>query len=555
MNDKLFLIAIGGTGMRCLESFVHLCAAGMFDNHTIDILTIDTDQSNGNKDRVEHLINLYNKVKTNDANNVGGQPRTDTFFSAKLNLRRFFTDYSTSQRKTYNLLAGTTNLSDSQRQDNKDIADLFFEADSVQEFSLDHGYRAQTHLGSMLMYHGIIEAAINYKRGGNNVKAHEKDLVEYIKELNKNAANARVFVFGSVFGGTGASSIPVFPLAISEALKIITDGTTVINTDKVLFGSTLLTDYFTFNIPTDAQKSAQKVIADANNFALNSQAAMSFYEGDASVKTTYKRMYHIGWPNKSKINYSKDGDGSVVTGGNGQRNDCHVAELMCAAAAYDFFNEDRKVLESIGEADYRFRTVETDDQSDAMIFKGASFVGQSNGATLEKRLGTFLTFAHIILSKNEGAYNGVNGVDSFMNYIQTDTINYSDINLDQRTEINEYLEEFGYKILNDAVNFGWIYQINKSVGNGSFIFAPEAFRATEQELVHKTDIGMLYGDGFRDWGPRNMFGNFKGPNSSYDKFCDTFKKDPNSVPYDVQGGDKKELFFARMFNAITTLIG
>ena len=30
--DKLFVIAIGGTGMRCLESFVHLCAIGMFDN-------------------------------------------------------------------------------------------------------------------------------------------------------------------------------------------------------------------------------------------------------------------------------------------------------------------------------------------------------------------------------------------------------------------------------------------------------------------------------------------------------------------------------------------
>ena len=33
MEDKLFLIAIGGTGMRCLEAFVHLCAAGLFDNH------------------------------------------------------------------------------------------------------------------------------------------------------------------------------------------------------------------------------------------------------------------------------------------------------------------------------------------------------------------------------------------------------------------------------------------------------------------------------------------------------------------------------------------
>ena len=56
MKDSLFIIAIGGTGMRCLEAFVHLCAVGMFDNEEIDILTLDTDQSNGNKGRVERLI-------------------------------------------------------------------------------------------------------------------------------------------------------------------------------------------------------------------------------------------------------------------------------------------------------------------------------------------------------------------------------------------------------------------------------------------------------------------------------------------------------------------
>ena len=70
--NKMFIIAIGGTGMRCLESFVHLCAMGMFDNKTIDILTLDTDQSNGNKDRVEALIDLYNKIKSDDANQVNG---------------------------------------------------------------------------------------------------------------------------------------------------------------------------------------------------------------------------------------------------------------------------------------------------------------------------------------------------------------------------------------------------------------------------------------------------------------------------------------------------
>ncbi|MDE5929388.1 MAG: hypothetical protein K2H03_02785, partial [Muribaculaceae bacterium] len=146
MDDKLFLIAIGGTGMRCLEAFVHLCAAGLFDNQTIEVLTLDTDQNNGNKDRVESLIELYNKVKTNDASNQGGEQRSNTFFSAKLKLYRFFTDYSTPSRMTLHALAATKNLSDEQRQDNQDLSDLLFEKDSVQQFKLDHGYRAQTHL-------------------------------------------------------------------------------------------------------------------------------------------------------------------------------------------------------------------------------------------------------------------------------------------------------------------------------------------------------------------------------------------------------------------------
>lgn len=93
--------------MRCLESFVHLCAAGLFDNHTIEILTLDTDQNNGNKDRVESLIELYNKVKTNDVSNLGGEQRSNTFFSAKLNLYRFFTDYSVANRQTLQALSAT----------------------------------------------------------------------------------------------------------------------------------------------------------------------------------------------------------------------------------------------------------------------------------------------------------------------------------------------------------------------------------------------------------------------------------------------------------------
>lgn len=546
--DKLFFIAIGGTGMRCLESFVHLCAAGLFDNHTIEILTLDTDQNNGNKDRVESLIELYNKVKTNDNTNVGGEQRSNTFFSAKLNLYRFFTDYSTANRMTLNALSATKNLNDEQRQDNQDLSDLFFDRETVQQFKLDHGYRAQTHLGSLLMYHGIIEAAINAKKGGYSVKPREEELAKYLQLINKHSSTARVFVFGSVFGGTGASSIPVIPIAVSEALKILTGGNNELNLKKVLFGSTLLTDYFTFKTPTSNQLNNDKVIADANNFALNSQAALSFYNDDATVRKTYKKMYHIGWPSSLKINYSDGQAGNVVTGGHDQRNDCHVAELMCAAAAYDFFNEDRNSLEQIGDAEYDFRTVTIDDNGN-MQLSGASFVGATRGELFENKLGALLSLAHIILSKFEGAHEDTCGTSDLLNYLdEAGFREFSELPNAQCTEIDDYLKEFGYKFVKSNVVFGWIYQIFKSVGAGKFIFSPDAFR-TDISGLHDIDPGTIFDDEQHHWEKTgNMLSS--GSNRRFNTLISLLKRD-DTIPDEKQAVTLKEQFLARIYNAIT----
>lgn len=547
MDDKLFLIAIGGTGMRCLESFVHLCAAGLFDNHTIEILTLDTDQNNGNKDRVEALIELYNKVKTNDTANQGGEQRSNTFFSAKLNLYRFFTDYSIPSRSTLQALASTKSLTAEQRQDNQDLSDLLFD-DTVQQFKLDHGYRAQTHLGSLLMYHGIIEAARNAKIGGGEVKSQEKELASYLTLLNNHAQSSRVFVFGSVFGGTGASSIPLIPIAISESLKITTGGSNELNLNKVLFGSTLLTDYFKFRSPTEEQLANEKVIADANNFALNSQAALSFYNDDTTVKKTYKRMYHIGWPSSLKIDYSEDYDGNVVTGGHEQRNKCHVAELMCAAAAFDFFNEDRNKLENIGNAEYLFRIIDVDIDGN-MQLSGASFVGENHGEVFENKLGALLSLAHIVLSKFGGAHKDVCGTEQLLNYFaEAKFTDYNDLSDAQCTEIDEYLKEFGYQFKDSKVDFGWIYQIFRSVRGGKFIFSSDAF-ITNISGLHNIDPGTVFDDASHHW---DKTGSVFSPASDrrFNTLISTLKS-AKSLPRDGQGITLKEKFLAQMYNAIT----
>ncbi len=546
--DKLFLIAIGGTGMRCLESFVHLCAAGLFDNQTIEILTLDTDHNNGNKEQVEKLIDLYNKVKTNDATNKGGEQRSNTFFSAKLNLYKFYTDYDQPQRQTLKALAGgTPTASDQDRQDNEDLSDLLFDRETVQQFKLDHGYRAQTHLGSMLMYHGIIEAAVNIKRGGNLTEP-EKGLEAYLNLIKRYVDTARIFVFGSVFGGTGASSIPVIPIAISEAIRIITGGNNELNLNKVLFGSTLLTDYFTFKSPSNDQLKEAKVIADANNFALNSQAALSFYNNDPTVRKTYKRMYHIGLPASLKKDYSEGKEGKVITGGHDQKNECHFAELLCACAAYDFFTEDREKLENIGVAEYNYRTVAADDNGNLQL-SGASFVGTEKGEIFENKLGALLSLAHIVLSKFGGAHENTVGTTALLNFLDTAKFpEYNDLTDVQCAEIDEYLKEFGYKFVKSTVVFGWIYQIFKSVKAGKFIFAPEAFTA-DINTLHEIDPGTIFADDFHHW---DKSGN---PFSSdavrhFNTLINILKKE-DSLPTDAQGVTLKERFLAQMYNAIT----
>ena len=399
MADKLFVIGIGGTGMRCLESFVHLCAIGMFDNQEINFLTLDTDATNGNLERVRNLIGLYSDIKSG-ATKDGGTPNNNTFFSAKLNLYGFNTDYNSPSRSTYRNISRLTE-GESSRQ-NKMLSDLFLDNSSVQEFNLAHGYRAQTHLGSHLMYHGIVEAARNLAAGGD-VSSAEKDLDEFIQKISKAGEEARVFIFGSVFGGTGASSIPVIPTALSDAMKVRSQGKSPLDVTKVKFGSTLLTEYFSFKKPDQGEMAtkANSVIADSSFFPLNSQAALQFYQGDPTVQNVYKRLYHVGWPLESK-SMDKKGANKTITGGKTQKNPCHFVELVCACAAMDFFNATD--LKSEGKAEYLFRTGEF--ENGAFNFKASDLVGNQNNID-EKfidKLGAFLSLAHITLTKNEAGF-------------------------------------------------------------------------------------------------------------------------------------------------------
>jgi hypothetical protein len=543
MMDKLFVIAVGGTGMRCLESFVHLCAIGMFDSREIEVLTLDTDQTNGNKGKVEELVRLYNRVKSSDTLE-GGTPNADTFFSTKLNLYRFFTNYSGKGRENYKNLSRLSTGTPDQQRDNKLLSDLFLDSRSVQEFNLAHGYRAQTHLGSLLMYHGITEAARHIAKGGN-VQPQERELEQFIAKLEQAGEAARVFVFGSVFGGTGASSIPVIPKALQDFVRIRSAGASNIDLGKTKFGATLLTEYFTFRKPDDKQRSAKddSVIADASFFPLNSQAALQFYQSDPTVQRSYKLLYHIGWPVESRKADEGQDNGKTITGGADQKNACHITELLAACAAYDFFT--KRVLPESPKAEYLYKAVAFSNNS--FSFSSDDFVGNLDraGEVFSNRLGAFFSLAHISLTANGGA-RGDLGIKAFINLLQKQKIDqYDSIDEKECADLNDYFKHFAYTFDKDKFIPGWIYQIRNSIAPGNFIFNSKAFPDNLAEL-NKLDVGTIFSDDKYHW-PKSFV------SSRYSTFV---SKLIDSGPGEQQKvNTTKEKFLAHLYNAISNSQG
>jgi hypothetical protein len=493
MSNKLFIIGIGGTGMRCIEALTHLCASGLFDQRELDVLSIDTDLSNGNKGRTEQLIDRYVRIRGGrDADQTSG-----TFFSAKINLFKFAPVYS-GDAGTYAQLARLSMGTEEQRRVNKDLSDLLFD-ESVQNFQLDHGYRAQTHLGSLLMYHTILAAAHRVQQGAPDVRTEDRDLMDFVKRVQAAGADARVFILGSIFGGTGASSIPVIPRALRDAWLVMNSG----NDLMAKYGCVLLTDYFEFKRPDAKQLGVERVIADSAGFARNSQAALMFYDADPTVRKDYQRMYVIGWPGQAADYSESNGEAATITGGGNQKNPAHVLELLSAMAAHDFFqNPQQQELHEV-----RYRTVERTEQG-ALQISFKDLAGQQNERTLRHRLGVFLALAHVTLAHQGGTYNLLQWMQKF-NIHAYDTLSKTEVE-----DLDAYLRDFAYAIRDDGSTVeGWLGQVRRSVGP-RFLFDGGIFAENQTDL-RNFNFGLLYGDEQHQFAK----GGFLKKGKPFDDFC------------------------------------
>jgi len=525
-KEDFFLIGIGGTGMRCLEAFVHLCAMGLLDGKEIHLLALDTDRDNGNFDRLTKLVTYYNNIKGFNRNK---ETRTNTFFAAKINFYKFSPDYSTTQNYSFDRIMNMVNAS----KEHKDLANLFF-SEEVQTFNLSHGYRAQTHLGSMLMYHSIIDEVLQ------NPDSPLWNFINQIYQSSERIDATKVFVLGSVFGGTGASSIPVIPQAFNKVLDLRNSKTL----NKVYFGASLMTSYFTFREPAEEELKDKKVVASANSFALNSQAAMMFYEEDKTVKKTYQKFYLLGTNDPSYI--TKQNSNETITGGNAQKNDAHYLELFSAFAAYDFFNTHSHSLEEIKKSDakYYYRSISENQQLD---FK--DFVKGQEIDHLKRLISCFTAMSFIVNLPDTDLFN-----QARTGALKDDNIEgYEAIHEQEVRALKDYFALFHFEIKETSIKEGWLRQVYKSIGGGNnLFFSPSLFGANTESELRKVKFHQLFTN--KDYTKHNFnAGRFSGminnsPAKAFDKFKKAFLKTE-----EVGNSNPIEKMIKRVYDTLMTL--
>lgn len=463
-----FVLGIGGTGMRCIESLIHLCAMGMFDNTDIHLLALDTDKNNGNFNRLKALKEAY--VNTKGPNAANRVAHKDTFFSANIKYYEFSPDYE--RKSTFKDVFAYDNAKYTHPEE-ADLADLVLDC-NVEEFNLKHGYRAQTHLGSMMMYQSIVEAAKSALPNGL------KDFVSALITATT-TGTAKVFILGSVFGGTGASSIPIIPQALTHAAQIISNGTANI-LRNAYFGSTLLTAYFSFNLPDADQLSREQVIATSDKFALNSQVAMMFYDDDTTVRSIYQRFYMMGTDglNWNPMQKNSNGTHKTLTGGGEQKNDSHYIELLAASAALDFLNTPDEVLKQDKDnhnTEYLYRAVADNDKLDFQ-----DFVGRGREMEFAKKLGCLVAFALFTNGKDDFVEKARSGEDK-------EVVGFEEINQSQVKALKEYFRLFFARMKEGGeLKEGWLRQLHRSAGGGDkFLLNPKLFTPQSMKELMKLE--------------------------------------------------------------------
>ncbi|MEL4894572.1 hypothetical protein [Crocosphaera sp. Alani8] len=309
-QNSLYVIGIGGTGAKCLEAILQIASVGLFTDKPIRMLFVDADETNGNLERarigLKTYQNCYNLLKSQQRPHVWMQTQLNAFSP---DLWSPFAN--TKVNKDLESFFGYNNL----LQNDPELASLFdvLYTKDEREANLDVGFRGRPSIGAAIMSRLDLE---------NLDEQPWYDLISQIQADCGSGQRPKIFLCGSIFGGTGASGLPTLGRLIHNKLE----GKNI--RGSVDIACLFVLPYFQFQ-PTGPDAS-QQVYASSDQFLLNTEAALRYYTDQNQY---FDKVYLLGDQNFSRYKFS--------VGKNTQRNEPHFIELYAALAARHFSDDSK----------------------------------------------------------------------------------------------------------------------------------------------------------------------------------------------------------------------
>lgn len=311
---RVYIIAIGGTGVRIMKSLLFMLASSpsLPKDCTIVPLIIDLDKDNGDTTRTVELLNDYRKLYQDAfAERNYYLDYKNPFFSVPLKKVSELSEGGKGYTESYHLNFEFTNSTFRQFIDfdmlrdrkNKEFIRLLYDdsdPDSENtELDLDItvGFKGNPNIGTVI-FHKVKEVS---------------DFRVFEQSVNE---GDRIMLIGSLFGGTGAAGIP-------SLIKLFNNSQNA-KLRSASKAAILVMPYFNIEAGED-------YVIQSNLFNSKTKAALAYYEKE--LHHELERVYYLGddplWALQPSV------------GGSSQRNPAHVIELIGASAFLHYANDKR----------------------------------------------------------------------------------------------------------------------------------------------------------------------------------------------------------------------
>lgn len=317
MDNQAIFVGVGGTGCKCLESMVHVVAAGLL-KADCELLFIDQDKNNFCTGRARRVADTYQKLrKALDGSAEGVAP--GQAFAASLRVRG---DVLQPLPKNQETLETAFSVAHDPRAEPGGFDDawlmraLFTERERADP--MNNGFRARPAVGSAAYAISIAKA-----RARSEASAMWPHIEAAVQEaIGRNSSRIDVVLFGSIFGGTGAAGLPSLGRKLREFARAKGAG-------KIHVAASLMLPYYFVTPPSGVADPYGPVPSGQVRLALDHYHRLMKGE---DAQRPFDSIYLAGLEQLIELPYDTEGGGGM------QDNAQLVPELVSALGAAHFVN-------------------------------------------------------------------------------------------------------------------------------------------------------------------------------------------------------------------------